>query len=140
MSDSTLCNMICRFYLSKILTVLILPPVREGRHEDEDEEDRDLPPPRRGHHAGQPGSQRGHMAPGLGVSPSGHGLSLTLDSEQESRPPHLSTSAASGERGRGRPGPPCNRAPARGPSPQLIKVKTKKHEHCQEIQKGTQPM
>ena len=81
-------------------------------------------------------SVRGHISHHWPHCVSWHGLSLTLDSELG---PGLGTSAASGVRGQARPGLPCNRAPARGPSPQLIKVKTKKHEHCQRIQKGTQP-
>ena len=81
-------------------------------------------------------SVRGHMSPGLTRCVPCEGLSLTLDTGPGSAP---HSSPASGVRGQARPGLPCNRAPARGPSPQLIKVKTKKHEHCQRIQKGTQP-
>ena len=124
-----------RFNISRdmyLLTILILPSGHDGRHEDEDEEGRDLHWPRRGHPKCCARCEVTSLTPGL-TAPC-DGLSLTLDSEHG---PGLGTSAASGVRGQARPGLPCNRAPARGPSPQLIKVKqTKKHEHCQEIQKA----
>ena len=75
--------------------------------------------------------------PDLTVSPDG--LSLTLDSELG---PGLGTSAASGVRGQARPGPglPCNRAPARGPSPQLIKVKRKNTNIVKKYKKALTPV
>ena len=81
-------------------------------------------------------SVRGHISHHWPHCVSWHGLSLTLDSELG---PGLGTSAASGVRGQARPGLPCNRAPARGPSPQLIKVKRKNTNIVKKYKKGTQP-
>ena len=81
-------------------------------------------------------SVRGHISHHWPHCVSWHGLSLTLDSELG---PGLGTSAASGVRGQARPGLPCNRAPARGPSPQLIKVKRKNTNIVKKYKKALNP-